>query len=183
MIKIKLISGENTYNIEEYISNSLIMQFIKRMFFFLLTNIAVLALLSVVMFVVNMFFPGILDAGGGMGGIMIYAVVFGFAGSFISLWVSRWMAKRSYNIILLDRESASSDAKLQIVWDTVERIAMSNSIIMPEVGYFESAEPNAFATGATKNKSLVAVSTGLLNQMERGEIEGVVGHEMAHILN
>ena len=134
------------------------MQFIKRMFFFILTNIAVLAFLSVVMFVVNMFFPGILDAGGGMGGIMIYAVVFGFAGSFISLWISRWMAKRAYNIVLLERQSASSDAKLQVVWDTVDRIA-------------------------TKNKSLVAVSTGLLNRMEKGEIEGVVGHEMAHILN
>jgi heat shock protein HtpX len=60
---------------------------------------------------------------------------------------------------------------------------MANHISMPEVGYYESTEPNAFATGATKNKSLVAVSTGLLNQMEKGEIEGVVGHEIAHILN
>lgn len=159
------------------------MQIIKRIFFFVLTNIAVLILLSVVMFVINMFFPGILDAGGGMGGIMIYAVVFGFAGSFISLAISRWMAKRAYNIVLLDRATASQDAKLQVVWDTVERIAMANHISMPEVGYYESTEPNAFATGATKNKSLVAVSTGLLNQMEKGEIEGVVGHEIAHILN
>jgi heat shock protein HtpX len=153
------------------------------MFFFFLTNIAVLALLSVVMFVVNMFFPGILDAGGGMWGIMVYAVVLGFAGSFISLALSRWMAKRSYSIVILDRASASQDAKLQIVWNTVERIAMISHITMPEVGYYESAEPNAFATGATKNSSLVAVSTGLLNQMDIWEIEWVVGHEMAHILN
>jgi heat shock protein HtpX len=159
------------------------MQFIKRIFFFLLTNIAILALLSVVMFVINVFFPGILDAGGGMASILIYAVIFGFAGSFISLWISRWMAKRSYNIVLLTANTAMQDAKLQIVWDTVERISREHSINMPEVGYYESAEPNAFATGATKNSSLVSVSTGLLNQMEKWEIEWVVGHEMAHILN
>ena len=98
---------------------------------------------------------------------MIYAVVFGFAGSFISLAISRWMAKRAYNIALLDRTTAYQDAKLQVVWDTVERISQANHLSMPEVGYYESAEPNAFATGATKNSSLVAVSTGLLNQMEK----------------
>lgn len=81
------------------------------------------------------------------------------------------MAKSSYGIVLLDRESAAKDAKLQLVWDTVERIAQANHITMPEVGYYESAEPNAFATGASKNSSLVAVSTGLLNQMEKPEIE------------
>ncbi len=159
------------------------MQIIKRIFFFILTNIAVLALLSIVMFVVNMFFPGILDAGGGMWAIMIYAIVFGFAGSFISLAISRWMAKRAYNIVLLDRTASYQDGKLQVVWDTVERISQANHLSMPEVGYYESAEPNAFATGATKNSSLVAVSTGLLNQMDKWEIEWVVGHEMAHILN
>lgn len=159
------------------------MQVIKRIFFFLLTNIAVLALLSVVMLVINIFFPGLLDANGGMNTIIIYAVIFGFAGSFISLAISRWMAKRAYSIVLLDRNTAHQDAKLQVVWDTVERISVASNISMPEVGYYESAEPNAFATGATKNSSLVAVSTGLLNQMDKGEIEWVVGHEMAHILN
>lgn len=106
-----------------------------------------------------------------MNTIIMYAVVFGFAGSFISLAISRWMAKRAYNIVVLDRATASQDGKLQVVWDTVERIAQANHIAMPEVGYYESAEPNAFATGATKNSSLVAVSTGLLNAMEKGEIE------------
>ena len=77
------------------------------------------------------------------------------------------MAKRAYNIILLDRNTASQDTKLQIIWDTVERVAQANNLRMPEVGYYESAEPNAFATGATKNSSLVAVSTGLLNNMEK----------------
>lgn len=77
------------------------------------------------------------------------------------------MAKRAYNIVLLDRNTASQDPKLQVVWDTVERITQANNITMPEVGYYESGEPNAFATGATKNRSLVAVSTGLLNHMEK----------------
>ena len=107
----------------------------------------------------------------------------GFGGSFISLFLSKWMAKKMYNIVLLDRNTAQTDGKLAVVWDTVERISQAKNIKMPEVGYYESAEPNAFATGASKNNSLVAVSTGLLNNMEKGEIEGVVGHEMAHILN
>ncbi len=159
------------------------MQLIKRIFFFALTNIAVLALLSVVMAGVNIFFPWILDQAWWMWGILIYAVVIGFGGSFISLFLSKWMAKKMYSIVLLDRDTSQRDQKLAVVWDTVERISQAKNIKMPEVGYYESAEPNAFATGASKNNSLVAVSTGLLNNMEKGEIEGVVGHEMAHILN
>lgn len=95
----------------------------------------------------------------------------GFGGSFISLFLSKWMAKKMYNIVLLDRNAAQKDGKLAVVWDTVERISQTKNIKMPEVGYYESAEPNAFATGASKNNSLVAVSTGLLNNMEKGEIE------------
>ncbi len=159
------------------------MQSIKRIFFFLLTNMAVLALLSVIMSVINIFYPGILASNGGIIQLLIYAAVLGFGGSFISLLISRWSAKKAYNIILIDSQSVSLDIKLQAVWNTVERISQSKNIIMPEVGYYESAEPNAFATGSSKNKSLVAVSTGLLQQMEKNEIEGVVGHEMAHILN
>jgi len=71
----------------------------------------------------------------------------------------------------LDEQTAQSDTKLKLVWDTVERIAKIKGIQMPEVGYYESMEPNAFATGSSKNKSLVAVSTGLLTQMEKNEIE------------
>lgn len=159
------------------------MQFFKRIFFFLLTNIAVLALLSVIMSVINIFYPGILTSNGGIIQLLIYAAVLGFGGSFISLFISRWSAKKAYNITLIDSQSVSWDIKLQAVWNTVERIAQSKNITMPEVGYYESAEPNAFATGSSKNKSLVAVSTWLLQQMEKNEIEGVVGHEMAHILN
>lgn len=159
------------------------MQYIKRIFFFVLTNIAVLALLSIVMSVINIFYPGILASNGGIVQLLIYAAILGFGGSFISLLISRWSAKKAYNIVLIDAWSVSGNIKLQSVWNTVERIAQAKNITMPEVGYYESAEPNAFATGSSKNKSLVAVSTGLLEQMEKNEIEGVIGHEMAHILN
>lgn len=159
------------------------MAFLKRIFFFALTNIAVLTLFTIVMMIVQMVFPGLQNARGGYMYMLVYAAIFGFLGSFVSLWISRWSAKKMYNIQLLDAQSAAADSRLQIVWNTVERIARENDINMPEVGYYESADPNAFATGATKNSSLVAVSTGLLEVMELGEIEGVVGHEMAHILN
>lgn len=102
----------------------------------------------------------------------------------MSLWISRWMAKQSYGIQILDPTRLhEAHPKLQSVYKTVEQIARSHSITVPEVGYYESVDPNAFATGATKNSSLVAVSTGLLNAMDEKEIEGVVGHEMAHIIN
>lgn len=159
------------------------MQILKRIFFFLLTNMAVLVLLSLVMTGVSYFFPGILSANGGMVQLLIYALVIGFGGAIISLGISRWSAKRAYGITLLDSQSAGQDSKLQTVWSTVERIAQMQNIRMPEVGYYTSPEPNAFATGASKNTSLVAVSTGLLDQMQKNEIEGVIWHEMAHILN
>lgn len=157
--------------------------YIKRFFYLILTNIAILALLSVVMMVVNYFFPGLIDSQGGTINLIIYAAVIGFAGSFISLFLSKWSAKRAYNIVLIDKTTSVSDEKLSLVYTTVERIAQMNAITMPEVGYYESSEPNAFATGASKNSSLVAVSTGLLETMTKDEIEGVVGHEMAHVLN
>lgn len=159
------------------------MALLKRIWFFLLTNIAVLALFAVVMAILQLFFPDIKNMGGGYGGMLIYAAIFGFLGSFFSLWISRWMAKKTYNIELFDAAGAASNPKLNVVYSTVERIARQHNITMPEVGMYESSEPNAFATGPSKNSSLVAVSTGLLNVMDVHEIEGVIGHEMAHILN
>ena len=143
-----------------------------------------MVLLGFVAFAVNYFFPGLLTAYGDMTSLLVLAFVFGFGGAIISLFISRWQAKKAYSIQLITaNELASLDARLQLVYRTVERISQSAHIDMPEVGYYESAEPNAFATGATKNSALVAVSTGLLNTMEDREIEWVVGHEMAHILN
>lgn len=127
------------------------------------------------MMLIQLFFPNFLSKFGDMGGILIYAIVFGFGGAIISLFLSRWQAKKAYNIVLLEASSLQTeDKKLQLVYETVERIATTNNITMPEVGYYESAEPNAFATGATKNSALVAVSTGLLNNMKDSEIAGVI---------
>lgn len=159
------------------------MAFVKRIAFFLLTNIAVLALFSIIIACVQYFFPGLKTGGFNIWYSLIYAAIFGFLGAFFSLAISRWSAKELYNITLIDDNSSREHAKLHLVYQTVERIARENGITTPEVGYYEDAEPNAFATGATKNSALVAVSTGLLNVMEKDEIEGVVGHEMAHILN
>ena len=144
---------------------------------------AVLLLLSIVIMAINFFFPWLLSIYGSMSQLLIYSAVVGFIGSFVSLFISRWSAKKGYSIVLLDEKSAVENEKLELVWNTVSRIARQEWISMPEVGYYENEDPNAFATGASKNSSLVAVSTGLLNQMNKNEIEGVIGHEMAHILN
>lgn len=133
---------------------------------------------------VNYFYPNLLTAYGDFTSLLAFAAVFGFGGAIISLLISRWQAKKMYGIVLLDPATLhEEDTRLQLVYQTVERIAKSKNIDMPEVGYYESPEPNAFATGKSKNSALVAVSTGLLNTMEDREIEGVVGHEMAHVLN
>jgi heat shock protein HtpX len=160
------------------------MQIAKRIFLFLLTNLAVILLLTGILFLVEIFFPGITTVSGGIYGTAILALVLGFGGAFISLFISRWSAKRMYNITLITRDSlAHQDTKVGRVYEVVERLATMNHITMPEVGIYESPDPNAFATGATKNSSLVAVSTGLLDTMTLDEIEWVIGHEMAHILN
>ena len=94
------------------------------------------------------------------------------------------MAKRFYRMKLISLENlASCTPNEQLVYKTVERIAQQNGITLPEVGIYESPEVNAFATGATKNSSLVAASSGLLREMQNDEIEGVIGHEMTHIMN
>lgn len=157
--------------------------YIKRISLFILTNFAVLFLLGCIMSLINIAYPWLLSAYGDMTSLILYAALFGFSWSIVSLFISRWMAKTSYGIVLITRESASKDVKLQTVWETVERISTQNNITLPEIGYYESAEPNAFATGATKNSSLVAVSTWLLDEMDVSQIEWVIGHEMAHILN
>lgn len=150
----------------------------------MLTNIAVLALFAVVMSIVQVFLPKEFQTmARGYPYWMLYALIFGMLGSFFSLFISKWSAKKAYDIQILDENSASSDPKLLLIYKTTERIARENNIKMPEVGYYESTDVNAFATGASKNSSIVAFSTALLNQMSEDEIEGVVGHEMAHILN
>jgi heat shock protein HtpX len=158
--------------------------YFKRFFFLIATNIAIMVMLTGILILIENFFPGLTALGGGMMKILIIALVIGFGGAFFSLAISRYIAKKSYNITLIDEITVLHEwVKVQAVYSTVLWIAQSQGIVLPEVGIYESPEPNAFATGSSKNKALVAVSTGLLDAMDIYEIEGVVGHEMAHILN
>lgn len=157
----------------------------KRIFLFLLTNIAVLAVITVVIAILeNVFGIQISWYSTSYISILIYAAIVWFSWAFISLFISKWMAKRAYNVVVITPENIQKlDEKERVVYDVVQRLALDNHIKMPEVWIYQDTDPNAFATGATKNSSLVAVSTGLLELMNKDEIEWVIGHEMAHILN
>lgn len=150
----------------------------KRVLLFLATNLAVMLVLSVVtsLLGVNKF----LTANGlNLGMLLVFSAVIGFGGSFISLLMSKTMAKWSTGARVIESPSSSTE-----VWllDTVARLAERAQLPMPEVAIYDG-EPNAFATGASKNSSLVAVSTGLLQSMTREEAEAVLAHEVAHIAN
>ncbi len=157
------------------------MQMAKRVFLFLLTNILVMVSLSIVLRLLG--FEGYLSAQGiNYQQLMIFCLVWGMGGAFISLAMSRWMAKRAMGVQVIDPKRASGfEAELV---ERVHRLARSAGLTtMPEVGFYESPELNAFATGPTKNRSLVAVSTGLLQRMKHDEVEGVLAHEIAHVAN
>lgn len=144
-----------------------------------LTNFAVMAVLFVTMNIIGALF-GIKMSAGSMGGILLMAVVFGFGGSIVSLLMSKWMAKRSMGVEII--ESPRTNQERWLV-ETVRRQAEKSGIGMPEVGIFYSHEPNAFATGANRNNALVAVSQGLLEAMTPDEVEAVLGHEIGHVAN
>lgn len=153
----------------------------KRIFLFLLTNIAIIVLLSITLRLLGV--EGILAENGSdldLQALLIFSAVFGFGGAFISLLVSKWMAKRMTGAVVIELPSNSIEKWLI---ETVEKQAKIVGIKMPEVAIFPSTSMNAFATGASKNKALVAVSQGLLDSMTQGEIEAVVGHEMSHVAN
>jgi heat shock protein HtpX len=151
----------------------------KRIFLFIVTNLAVLALLSVVLFIIEQVF-GVHLAQGGTGGLLVFAAIFGFGGALISLALSKWTAKRMMGVRVI--VSPQSDLENWLV-GTVGRLAAQAHIGMPEVGIFEAEEMNAFATGARRNSALVAVSSGLLRNMSRTQIEAVLGHEISHVAN
>jgi heat shock protein HtpX len=151
----------------------------KRIFLFLVTNLAVLALLSVVIFIIEQVF-GVRLAQGGTGGLLVFAAVFGFGGALISLALSKWTAKRMMGVRVIT--APQSDVERWLI-ATVQRLAEQVRIGMPEVGIFDAEEMNAFATGARRNAALVAVSTGLLRSMSRPQIEAVLGHEISHVAN
>ncbi len=161
------------------------MNIAKRIVLFLAMNIAVLLVLSIVLWIIQ-YFTGynVTASGSSMTGLMIYSLIYWFIGSFISLWLSKWMAKRAYNIQLLDVNNiASFSEKEKVVYDVIRELSNKHDIKLPEIGVYNSIDANAFATGATKNSSLVAVSSWLLNKMSTKEIEWVIAHEMSHIIN
>jgi len=145
---------------------------------FVLTNIAVIAVMSVVLSVLGL--DRYLHAQGlNLGGLLAFSLVVGFTGSIFSLLISKQMAKWSTGAQVIEQPANSTELWLV---DTVRRLATQAGIGMPEVAVYEG-EPNAFATGANRNEALVAVSTGLLQNMTREEVEAVLGHEVAHIAN
>ena len=153
----------------------------RRIFLFLMTNIAILVLLSITLSLLGV--EGILAENGSdldLNALLIFSAVFGFGGAFISLAISKWMAKRMTGAVVI--ESPSSNLEKWLI-ETVEKQSKIVGIHIPEVAIFPSNSMNAFATGMSKNKALVAVSKGLLDNMNKGEIEAVVGHEMSHVAN
>jgi len=157
----------------------------KRVFLLMATNFAIVAVLGIVW--------NVLDASFGLtarmsemgipaefGYIAVMALVIGFGGSFISLWMSKGAAIRSMNVQVIENPTSKQERWL---FDVVKRQADKVGIDMPDVGIFNEPSPNAFATGARKNDALVAVSTGLLEHMSADEVEAVLGHEMAHVAN
>jgi heat shock protein HtpX len=153
----------------------------KRILLFLATNVAVLFVISIVFQLLG--FQGLLQENNvdlDLTAVLVFAALIGFAGSLISLFMSKAMAKRSMGVQIIDQPSTPFETWLM---ETVARQAEASGIRMPEVGIFESPDPNAFATGWNRNDALVAVSTGLLQSMNKQEVEAVVGHEVSHVAN
>lgn len=152
----------------------------RRIALFIATNLAVLFLLSIVCHLFGIDTMAAQRGYGGMTGLLIFAAVFGMGGAFISLAMSKWLAKRSTGARVIAQPA--NDTERWLV-DTVRRHAQAAGIGMPEVAIYDAPEMNAFATGMSKNKSLVAVSSGLLQQMDREQVAAVLGHEIGHVAN
>jgi len=151
----------------------------KRIVLFLATNLAIVLVLSISMRLLGVE-PYLNEQGLNLGSLLIFAAVMGFGGAFISLAMSKWMAKKSVGAQVISTPRTPTE---QWLVQTVARQAQAAGITMPEVAIWESPDVNAFATGMSKNRSLIAVSTGLLQKMTREEAEAVLGHEMAHVAN
>ena len=152
-----------------------------RILLFLITNIAVLVLISLIFQFFGL--ESMLHQNGinlNLESLLISSAIFGMSGSFISLLISKWMAKRSMGVHVIEQPAnATEDWLVQ----SVARMAQQAGIGMPEVGIFDSPDPNAFATGFSRNSALVAVSTGLMRSMSADEVEAVLGHEISHVAN
>ncbi|AXQ98049.1 protease HtpX [Pseudoalteromonas piscicida] len=149
----------------------------KRVILFLITNLAVMLVLGIVLSILMSVF-GISSRS--YSGIMVIAAVFGFGGSFISLYMSKWIAKKSTSAHVIEQPRNETEHWLV---STVAEQAKKAGIAMPEVAIYDSPEMNAFATGPSKNNSLVAVSTGLLHNMNQDQAEAVLAHEVSHVAN
>ena len=151
----------------------------KRIILFLATNMAIVLVLSVTMRLLGV--EPYLNANGlNLTSLLIFAAVMGFGGSFISLAISKWMVKRSMGVHVIESPSNATETWLV---NTIRRQSEKAGIGMPEVGIYESPDVNAFATGMSRNSSLIAVSTGLLSQLTHEEVEAVLGHEVSHAAN
>lgn len=151
-----------------------------RIALFLATNVGILLVASVAMRLLGLDAYLYDQTGFNVTANLVFAGIFGMSGAFISLLISKWMAKRSMGVHVIEQPSNATE---QWLVQTVERQARQAGIGMPEVGIFDSPQPNAFATGASKNNALVAVSTGLMQAMSKEEVEAVLGHEVGHVAN
>src|ERR1044071_7295642 len=152
----------------------------KRIFLFIVTNLAVVLTLTIVLSVLGV---GRYVGPGGLniGALATFCFIWGMGGAFISLQMSRWIAKNATGMTLVDGRTGNAQA--DHVYQMIAGLTQKAGLPMPEVGVYDSPEVNAFATGPSKNRALVAVSTGLLRSMRDDEVEGVLGHEVTHIAN
>ena len=151
----------------------------KRILLFVITNFAILLVASITLRLLGLE-PWLNQQGINFTSLLVFGALIGFGGAFISLAISKWTAKKMMGVQVI--EQPRNEVETWLV-ETVRRQAQLAGIGMPEVGYFDSPEPNAFATGANRNKALVAVSSGLVNRMSRQEVEAVLGHEVSHVAN
>jgi len=151
----------------------------KRIFLLIATNLAIMLVLSVVASLLGAD-RYLTQHGLNLGALLVFSAILGFGGSFISLLISKWMAKAAMGVHVIDQPANEVE---QWLVNTVRGQAQTAGIGMPEVGIFDSPDPNAFATGARRDSALVAVSTGLLRNMKRQEVEAVLGHEISHVAN
>ncbi|KTC89555.1 protease HtpX [Fluoribacter dumoffii] len=151
----------------------------KRIVLFLATNLAILVVISFILSLFNIG-PYLTQYGLNYQALLIYAGIIGFTGAFISLFISKWMAIHAFNVQIIDKPKTEAEFWLM---KEIRNLSQKRNIGMPDVGIYDSPEPNAFATGWNKNKALVAVSSGLLNTMNEEELQGVLGHELAHVAN
>jgi heat shock protein HtpX len=153
----------------------------KRIFLFVVTNLLVVLTLTIVLGLLGLGQYRFIGGGYDLQGLAFFALVWGMGGAFISLQMSRFIAKQATGIKLVDGNTGSPEADW--LYHTVARLTQNANLPMPEVGIYTSEEVNAFATGPSKSRSLVAVSSGLLRSMRREEVEGVLAHEVSHIAN